>query len=147
MKTYFKELFEYNHYFNQQLANVFIDQQDNISNKAVQLFNHILNAHQIWNYRIEPDIDIVGTWEIRSSKEFSEIDKNNYETSLNLLSKYDLSATVSYVNSHGEAFTSSIRDILFHIINHSTYHKGQIASEFRQNGVEPLAMDFIYYTR
>lgn len=147
MKTYFKELFEYNHYFNQQLANVFNEQHDRVSNKAVQLFNHILNAHQLWNHRIESGNEAVGAWAIRPSVDFSEIDRKNYETSLMILSKYDLKSTVSYVNSRGEAFTSSIRDILFHIINHSTYHKGQIATEFRQHGVEPLAMDFIFYKR
>lgn len=147
MKTFFKELFEYNHHINQQLAHVFMDQQDNMSNKAVLLFNHILNAHQIWNYRVEPDIDTVEVWELRSSKEFSKLDRNNHETSLILLSKYDLSTTVSYVNSRGEVFTSRVQDILFHIINHSTYHKGQIATEFRQHGVEPLAMDFIFHIR
>lgn len=147
MKTYFKELFDYNHYFNQQLTNVFIKHQNNISNKAVQLFNHILNAHQLWNHRIESGNKAVDAWAIRPSVDFSEIDGKNYETSLILLSKYELSTTVNYVNSRGEAFTSRVRDILFHIINHSTYHKGQIATEFREHGLEPLAMDYIFYTR
>ncbi|QLH28398.1 MAG: hypothetical protein HWD63_02710 [Candidatus Parvibacillus calidus] len=38
-----------------------------------------------------------------------------------------------------------MKDIIFHIINHSTYHRGQIAMEFRQSGLEPLNTDYIFY--
>ena len=71
----------------------------------------------------------------------------NYEHSLHILDKFDLTATMSYTNSKGQTFSNSIRDILFHVINHSTYHRAQIATEFKQNGLEPLVTDYIFYKR
>jgi uncharacterized damage-inducible protein DinB len=44
-------------------------------------------------------------------------------------------------------FTNTIKDILFHIINHSTNHRGQIAVDFRNNGLEPLVLDYVFYKR
>lgn len=44
-------------------------------------------------------------------------------------------------------FTNTIGDILFHIVNHSTYHRGQIASDFRESDIEPLNTDYIMFKR
>ena len=76
-----------------------------------------------------------------------DIDKANYENSLLILDKFDLNEVMNYKTSNGLAFNNSIHDTLLHVINHSTYHRGQIASDFRQNGLEPLVSDYIFYKR
>jgi uncharacterized damage-inducible protein DinB len=35
--------------------------------------------------------------------------------------------------------------VLRHVVNHSTYHRGQVASKLRRLGVEPAATDFIFW--
>ncbi len=147
MNPFFKELFEYSHYFNQKLGDVFNDSSDKTSEKSVKLFNHILNAHQIWNNRIEPKQTAFGVWDIHHVQDLKSIDKTNYEHSLLILDKFDLNDTISYTNTKGQTFKNNIRDILFHVINHSTYHRGQIATEFKQNGLNPLVTDYIFYKR
>ena len=37
--------------------------------------------------------------------------------------------------------------MLFHFVNHSTYHRGQIASNLKEHGIEPLVTDYIFYKR
>jgi uncharacterized damage-inducible protein DinB len=37
--------------------------------------------------------------------------------------------------------------MLFHIVNHSTNHRGQIAVDFKSNGITPLGLDYIHYKR
>ncbi len=147
MKRFFKELFEYNHHFNQQLADVYTAQQDKTPDKALKLFNHILNAHQIWNNRIDHKQTTFGVWEIHDTKDLYNIDKVNYEQTLQVIDKFDLYEIFDYKNTKGQAFKNNIRDIYFHVINHSTYHRGQIAMEFRQHGIEPLVTDYIFYKR
>src|SRR5690606_13785015 len=71
----------------------------------------------------------------------------NYESTLLILETLDLNAKFHYKTTTGIAFNDTIRDTLFHVINHSTYHRGQIAMEFSQHGLEPLATDFIFYKR
>jgi uncharacterized damage-inducible protein DinB len=147
MKPFLKELFEYSHHFNQKLADIFSDNPDKTSEKAVKLFNHLLNAHQIWNNRIDPKQPTFGVWGLHDTKDLKGIDKTNYEQTSQILDKFDLHENFDYTNTKGQAFTNSIRDILFHVINHSTYHRGQIATEFKQHGLEPLVTDYIFYKR
>lgn len=147
MKPFFKDLFEYNHHFNQKLADIFMENPDWTSEKAVKLFNHLLNAHQIWNNRIEPMQTTFGVWELHVVQDLKNIDKTNYEQTLQILDKFDFSKIINYSNSKGQIFSNNIRDTLFHVINHSTYHRGQIATELKQNGIEPLTTDYIFYKR
>lgn len=147
MKQFFKELFEYGYHFNQELGNVFINRPDKTSEQAIKLYNHILNAHQIWNNRIEPKQPVFGVWEIHHIQDLKNINQTNYEQTLQILDKFDLSETINYANSKGQTFSNSIRDIFFHVINHSTYHRGQIATNFRQTELDPLITDYIFYKR
>ena len=147
MIHFFKELFEYSHHFNQQLAAVFEEQAQMTSENSVKLFNHILNAHQVWNRRIVQDQNSFGVWEMHNIQDLKDIDQANYAGSIHILDQFDLNRLMKYSNSKGQVFTNSVRDILFHIINHSTYHRGQIAAEFRQNGIVPLLTDYIFYKR
>ncbi|WP_414711827.1 DinB family protein [Sphingobacterium sp. UBA1498] len=45
------------------------------------------------------------------------------------------------------AFHNKVNDILLHVFNHGTYHRAQIASEMRRNGVEPINTDYITFIR
>jgi len=147
VKAFIKDLLEYSHHYNQELAKAIIANPGSVSEKAIKLFNHILNAHQVWNSRIEPNQAPFGVWEIHQTQSLEEIDRSNFENSLLILEKFNLDASIHYTNTQGQAFSNSIRDILFHVINHSTYHRGQIASEFRQHGPGPLVTDYIVYKR
>ena len=46
-----------------------------------------------------------------------------------------------------ERYSSRIVDVLTHVIMHSAYHRGQIASDIRADGGEPAYTDFIHAVR
>lgn len=146
MKAHFKELFEYNHHSNQKLMQLISENLQNVSEKTISLMNHLINAQQIWNARImnENQFEV---WQINDWDKISEINNENYSKTLQLLEKKDLNTIVEYTNSKGIAFTNTIKDVLFHVINHSTYHRGQIATDLKQNGIEPINTDYIFYKR
>ena len=147
MIPFFKELFGYNHHFNQKLASVFSEYKDKIPEKSNKWFSHILNAHRVWNSRIVPVVDKFGIWQLHDINKLVEIDSTNYIDSLKILDGEKLDARIQYLTSNGDPFSNTIRDILFHVINHSTYHRGQIAAEFREHGLEPVVTDYIFYKR
>lgn len=147
MKQFFKELLEYGHHYNQKLGTVFIENTDKTSEKSVELYSHILNAHHIWNNRVDQKTPAFNVWQIQPVSKFKDIDKINYEHSLRILENANLNETLNYSTSNGQPFSNTIQDIFFHIINHSTYHRGQIATEFKQNGLVPLVTDYIFYKR
>jgi uncharacterized damage-inducible protein DinB len=145
MKAFFKELFQYNHHYNQALITALIENPGNASEKSVKLVSHMLNSHRVWNNRIEPGQPSYGAWEVHQIQVAREIDRENFECSLRIVDTLNLSQPIQYATAKGQVFNNSVHEILFQVINHSTYHRGQIATEFRQNGMEPLLTDYIAY--
>ena len=75
------------------------------------------------------------------------MDNQNYQKTLIMLEEYNLNTEITYQNSKGKKFVNSVEEILFHISNHFTHHKGQIIADLRQNGIEPVITDYIYFKR
>ncbi|MEY5047651.1 MAG: hypothetical protein RLZZ175_1010 [Bacteroidota bacterium] len=144
--NFFIQLFEYNHHCNQQLFNKLTENKAHLSEKLILLFNHTINAHQIWNSRIIGE-QTFGVYQINEFESLSLIDENNFNISLQILQNYNLDTVFEYKTSKGDEFINSVKEILFHVINHSTYHRAQIASECKLIGIDPLASDYILYTR
>lgn len=147
MLSFFNNLFEYNDHCNQKLTELFLKSGNSVPDKTQQLFHHILNAHRIWNHRINPAFPSVGVWETGILENCSEINRENTDATVFILKNFDLNQAISYSNTKGKHYCNSVRDILFHIINHSTYHRGQIASDLRQHGIDPPVTDYIFYKR
>jgi uncharacterized damage-inducible protein DinB len=58
-----------------------------------------------------------------------------------------LEKPVTYRNSAGDQFTSTVEDILTHIALHGSYHRGQIAASVRAGGDTPSPTDYIAFVR
>lgn len=147
MKTFFRELFEYNHGVNRQLLEALHAHADKASEKALKLYCHILNGHQIWNNRIVANGAAHDIWAVHTLQQCGDIDKANYEHTLSIIDQYNLNDVVKHAKIKGKPFSKTVSEILFHIINHSTYHRAQIATEFRLSGLEPVMTDFIFYEK
>jgi uncharacterized damage-inducible protein DinB len=63
------------------------------------------------------------------------------------LSLPTLAEQITYNNTKGEPWTSAVQDVLTHIVMHSAYHRGQIASLMRAGGSAPAYTDFIHAVR
>jgi uncharacterized damage-inducible protein DinB len=64
---------------------------------------------------------------------------------LESLSEEDLSRDLSYRNLKGEPFALPLIAQMQHVVNHSTQHRGQAVGMIRQLGVQPPAVDLLYY--
>lgn len=58
-----------------------------------------------------------------------------------------LDEAIDYVNSRGEPWSSRAEDILLHVVTHSAYHRGQIATLLGAAGLAPASTDFIHAIR
>ncbi|MBK6266074.1 damage-inducible protein DinB [Marivirga sp. S37H4] len=146
MKEFFVDIFEYHHHFNQKLADLLIENVSQLSDRTIPLFSHSINAHQIWNSRIINSKPL-GVHQVHTLEKCKILDKANFEETLKILSEQDLQKNINYQNSKGEKFEKSMQHILFHIANHFSHHRGQIISDLRQNGIEPIVTDYIFYKR
>ena len=148
MKTFFKQLFEYTYNFNDKVLDLLLENGvGDIPEKSLILINHTLNAQEIWNTRIEEKPNSVGVWDIRPVETLKGFNNANYVNSLRIVNEQDFDKIIRYTTSRGETFENTVRDILFHVINHSTYHRGQIATDCKLQGLAPLVTDYIFYER
>ncbi|MCI5057675.1 MAG: damage-inducible protein DinB [Flavobacteriales bacterium] len=147
MKNFFEELFEYNHDTNIKLINALNEVSPKLNEKIVKLFSHILNAHHIWVSRIENISPEYSVFELQPVLEFRNINTRNHLKTLEILDQRDLMESIAYQNTKGISFESSVQDILFHLINHSNYHRAQIATEMVNLDLKPILSDYIFYKR
>jgi uncharacterized damage-inducible protein DinB len=63
------------------------------------------------------------------------------------LTPHLLEKPVTYRNSAGDQFTSTVEDILTHIALHGSYHRGQIAASARAGGDTHSPTDYIAFAR
>lgn len=54
-------------------------------------------------------------------------------------------ATPHTFRGGGRSATLPPWTVLRHVVNHATYHRGQVASKLKRLGVEPPATDFIFW--
>lgn len=147
MKVFFNQLLDYNFDCNKRLIEE-CSKQEEVSDRNMKLFSHILNAHHIWSCKILGKETKYGVWDIHAIKDWEDIHYENQRSSFEIVTNADdFEKRIDYENSKGRLFTNTLNDILFHIINHSTHHRGQILMDFRENGIEPKSLDYIFYKR
>ena len=147
MKAFFNEIFDYNYYCNKRLIEECLKLNE-VPTRTKVLFSHILNAHHIWNARMLNKSSDYEVWQEHISKDWSDIHYENQRNSFEIMSNTDnFDKRRDYENSEGRLFTNTLQDMLFHIINHSTNHRGQIAIDLRTNGITPVGLDYVHYRR
>lgn len=121
-----------------------------VDSKAQALISHLLAAEHVWLSRIAEREPKMAVWPVLSLDECVNLAAANAAEFTALLGTADaarLGEPVTYRNSAGDQFTSTIRDILTHVALHGSYHRGQIAMLVRATGSKPVPTDFIAFAR
>jgi uncharacterized damage-inducible protein DinB len=73
---------------------------------------------------------------------------------LDLLDQYvgwahiaDWNQVIAYRDTKGNPYETPVWQILLHLTNHGTYHRGQVTHMLRQLGHNPAVQDLIVYYR
>ena len=114
---------------------------------SLKFFSHIFNAHHVWNARIIGIKQEMGIWDSHPWEDLEALNANNYDQTLSIIENFDLERMIAYTNSHGVDLENKVKEILFHLVNHSTYHRGQLMAELRAAGLEAVSTDYIFYKR
>jgi uncharacterized damage-inducible protein DinB len=52
---------------------------------------------------------------------------------------------LAYLDLSGQRYSYPLWQHLVHVVNHSSYHRGQVTTPLRQLGAEPVSTDFLVY--
>lgn len=117
---------------------------------ALGRLSHILFAEDVWLARIlGEDLTRFNTpWPERSAAECRvKLDElgEKWGSYLEGLREESLSEIKSYKNTKGQAFQMALGGIIPHVFDHSSYHRGQIATAIKKAGGEPHGLGFYGY--
>jgi uncharacterized damage-inducible protein DinB len=118
--------------------------------KALRVLSHLVGAGRLWLARLEGSREKApAVWpELSLEEEAAALEELARRwTGFAGLDDSSLARPVSYTNSKGEPWTSSVGDILMHVVLHGSYHRGQIASELRAASHTPAYTDYIEAVR
>jgi uncharacterized damage-inducible protein DinB len=149
MRRDLQRLFEYDDWANREISAA-LQKLENPPPRSVRLLAHIVSAERLWLERLRLQKQTYPVWPDLSLEqcklEIEELPKL-WKQYLASLKEDGLSHSLTYKNSKGESWTSQKQDILMHVILHSAYHRGQIATDMRAAGFTPAYTDFIHALR
>ncbi len=131
-----------------------INREINSSFKSIYLtLLHMLDAESIWwqRMKLQEHVEVpsktfngsileLGNSLMKQSKQWKEW--------VDLATESALEHEFIYRNSKKEQFKQPMFEVLVHLFNHSTYHRGQLITMFRQAGLETVpGTDFVAFSR
>lgn len=161
MKELLQQLASYNLWANQKILDIILSlseekQKAELASSFKSLYNtvlHMWNAESIWWQRMKLQEQIIMPMEnFKGNMQEMSVGLLNQDRQwlewINNATDMALDHVFQYQDSKREQFKQPIYQMLLHVFNHGTYHRGQLINMLRQSGVEKLpATDFIVYAR
>ena len=111
--------------------------------RAQAILEHMLSAQHIWLQRCGVKLE-----HGRENIALHGLFQANSEIWQVVLDESDVDSLVTYLTSRGEQYTESVGQIMFHVLNHGTYHRGQLRQLAEEDGFENFPeTDLILYFR
>ena len=113
---------------------------------------HLVAAEKIWLSRLagKPETALMTDQDTPSVESLKSAWEDIAARMARFLAKLDdgkLQEELSYVTTEGKEYRNTLQQILQHIVNHSSYHRGQIAGMLRQVGAKAANTDLITFYR
>jgi uncharacterized damage-inducible protein DinB len=161
MKELLQQYAAYNVWANQKLAETILSLPEQLHTQEVKssfpsllkTILHMWDAESIWWQRMKLQEKIIVPNEHFSgpmAEAISSLQRQNklWEEWINSATPAALEHVFAYQNSKREQFKQPVYQMIFHVFNHGTYHRGQLVTILRQLGTEKIPQtDFIVWCR
>ena len=121
------------------------------SDRARRIFAHLLITKQEYFDRLGgKDSTGFDFWPDLSLEQCERLADSTHASYLALLDNADdsvLDQIASYKTSEGVPYENTYRELLTHVVLHSSIHRGNIVLKMREEGLEPPKIDYIIYLR
>ena len=161
MKKVFVQYAAYNVWANQRIADCIIKLSDEQVNRVlVSSFTsiyatilHLWDAEAIWWQRLkmQEQLEIPGTAFTGTAVELCNNllkQSKQWKDWTDLATEAAMEHEFIYRNTKKEQFKQPVHEIMMHLFNHQSYHRGQLVSMFRQVGFTEIPnLDYISFVR
>ncbi len=121
------------------------NKEDSVSDYAIKSFSHLINVHHVWIHRLLNLPSESHSWDILPLEYWGKLAHENHSKTIDYLEKQELNEKINYTSEEGIQLEKETLDILYHILNHSNYHRAQIAVDLRKSGIRPPDFNFISF--
>ena len=143
-----RQLFAYNDWANRRLI---VALKNSPSEKAQKILAHLLITEEEYFARLYgKDSTGFDFWQDSSLEKCGELARETGEKFEKLLRRFDdegLDIKARYKSSEGVSHENTYREILTHVLFHSSIHRGNIILKLREEGFAPPQIDYIIYLR
>ncbi len=143
-----RQLFAYNDWANRRII---VALKGSGSQKSRKILAHLLVTEQEYFERLYgKDSTGFDFWPDLSLEECGRLAKETAERYEKLLRRFEeegLDLYTRYNTSEGVAQENNFRELLTHVVFHSSIHRGNIILKLREEGHEPPKTDYIIYLR
>jgi uncharacterized damage-inducible protein DinB len=149
MKDHFNRLFAHLAWADNRVLQGLRSAQS-VLKSIMDLYCHVLGSEHVWLSRVLGKPAQYAVWPTLTLDECEQLGAENvsaYEKLLAATKPEGFARMITYRNSAGDEFTSSLEDILTHVAMHGSYHRAQVAMLMRQSGETPTGTDYIAFAR
>ena len=143
-----RELFIYNDWANRRIVHAL---KTNRSEKARKILAHLLVTEKEYFERLYgKDSTGFNFWQNLSTEDCGRLARENAENYERILKRFDdegLGQIARYKTSEGVPHENNFRELLTHVLFHSSIHRGNIILTMREENFEPPKIDYIIYLR
>jgi uncharacterized damage-inducible protein DinB len=143
-----RHLFEYDDWANRLTIEAL---EAATSEKALRIFAHLLITEQEYFERLggkdSTGFDFWSDLDLLRCEDLATRVSENYASLLEEADESLLDKIASYQTSEGIPHENTFRDLLTHVLFHSSIHRGNIVLKMRDEGLEPPKIDYILYLR
>ena len=105
---------------------------------------HLHFADWIWYTRVAESVPKPAeTWDAME-REWPEL-QQRWERFCDGLSEADLARPIPYRSIRGYDAVANVEQVVLHLVNHGTLHRGQVMGMIRQLGIVPPGTDLMHY--
>jgi len=143
-----RHLFAYNDWANRRLI---VALKNSPSEKSRKILAHLLVTEQEYFARLfGRDSTGFDFWQNLTLEDCGALARETSEKYDQLLRRFDeegLDLRAAYKTSEGVAYENTYRELLTHVLFHSSIHRGNIILKLREEGFTPPKIDYIIYLR
>lgn len=143
-----RDLFEYDDWATRRTIAAL---DDTPSERSLRILAHILITKQEYFERLSgKDSTAFDFWPdltLDECKVLAMATAENYARVLERSADAAIEQIADYKTSEGIRHDNNVRDLLTHVLVHSSIHRGNIVLKMREEGLEPPKIDYIIYLR
>ncbi|MBB6444275.1 DinB family protein [Bacillus benzoevorans] len=157
MKQQLMQILQYDYWANKKLLDhikslqeeIFCKEMNSVFPTLAETFYHIFRGQRIWIKRCIPDIVVdENTAAFADIAEAQRCILELHQVLVKAVEDYfDKIDVIEYRTNTGAVMQYRFQDIIYHLVNHGSYHRGNIASMIRECGYQGTSTDYIVYLR